>query len=213
MTDASSVHLDAEALIELYFELEDDDERDIVLGKLEAIDTPLVTEFWRTAAAEDDDELVRARALANLARRGDAEAKDALHALVDGPDDTVVFEEALRSLALLGGQPYYATLEALWRDETRSADERRIAMTVMESVDPARALEAFAAFIDGLGDAATFPDDQVEVVMLAFVRHERDERARLHGLLKRLTASSVGMDIEERDELLGMIREGIDLLG
>ena len=212
MTDSEPTDLDARALIELYFESDDDDERDVLLGKLEAMDLPVVTEFFRAAATEDDDELIQVRALAVLARRGDAEATEALRQIAHDPDDMLVFEEALRGMATVFGTPYFETLVDIWRGE-HSPDERRVAMVVMESLDAPRTLQLYHETIATLGDAAKFPDDQVEAMMLAFVRHEDYAALPLLGaMLERLTASSAGMDEDERDELLGMVREGIDLL-
>jgi HEAT repeat protein len=213
MTDEISDDLDAEALIELYFELEAEDEREVVLDKLEAFDLPMVTEFWRAAAHEDDDELVRVRALTVLAKRGDAEALADLKAAIEDPDDTIVFEEALQAAAAIEGGAFFPAVEAIWRDESRDADERRAAMTVMEIIDAEKTVRAFDAFVTTLGDAATFPDDQMEMVLLAYLRAEHTAALPLlEAMLERLTTSSRGMDEDERDELLGMVREGIELL-
>ena len=213
MTDEVPNDLDAEALIELYFELEDEDEREVVLDKLETFDLPMVIEFWRAAAHEDDDELVRVRALSVLAKRGDSEALAGLMATIEDPDDIIVFEEALQAVAAIQGAAFFPAVEAIWRDESRDADERRAAMTVMESVDPEKTVQAFDAFVLTLGEAATFPDDQVEVVLLAYLRAEHVAAVPLlESMLERLAASSRDMDEDERDELLGMVREGIDLL-
>jgi hypothetical protein len=213
MSDEVPNDLDAEALIELYFELEDEDEREVVLDKLAAFDLPMVVEFWRAAAHEDDDELVRIRALLVLAKRGDAEALSGLKATIEDPDDIIVFEEALQAVAAIEGSAFFSTVETIWRDDSRDADERRAAMTVMESVDLEKTLQAFDAFVATLGDAASFPDDQIEVVLLAYLRAEHVAAVPLlETMLDRLDASSRGMDDDERDELLGMVREGIDLL-
>ena len=206
--------IDARALIELYFELETDEERDVVIDKLTALDHPLVTEFFRTAAGEDDDELVRVRALVALTIRGDQAATAALDALVAAPDDLLAFDVALASLARLRGPAFYETLTSIWRDENRGADERRSAMIAMEHLDAPRALADFLSAIATMGDAATLPDDQLEIMILAFVRHEHPEaRAALTALLSRLRATSAKMDEDERDEMLGMVQEGLDLLG
>lgn len=213
MTDQPLDDLDAEALIELYFELDQEDEREVVLEKLETIELPMVAEFWRAAAHEDDDELVQVRALAWLAKRGDAEALAALKLTIEDPDDLIVFEEALAAVATVQGEAFFPELEAMWRDDTRDADERRAAMTVMETIDLPKTLGLFDAFIAGLGDASAFPDDQVEVIFLAYLRAEHTAALPvLEAMLTRLEQSSQGMDEDERDELLGMVREGIDLL-
>ena len=213
VTDQPLDDLDAEALIELYFELDDEDEREVVLAKLEGIELPMVTEFWRAAAHDDDDELVQVRAMAWLAKRGDAEALAGLMATIEDPDDLIVFEEALAAVATVEGAAFFPRLEQMWRDETRDADERRTAMTVMETIDAPRTLTLFDDFVSGLGDAAAFPDDQVEVILLAYLRAEHTAALPLlEAMLTRLEESSRGMDEDERDELLGMVREGIDLL-
>lgn len=211
-TDQTAV--DARALIELYFEVEGDDERDVVIDKLTALDHPLVTEFFRAASEEDDDELVRVRALVALTIRGDATASQRLDALIAEPDDLLAFDVALASLARLRGPTFYETLRTIWRDDDRGADEKRSAMVAMEQLDAQRALSDFSSAIASFGDAASLPDDQLEVIILAFVRHEHaGARPELEMLLERLRASSATIDPEERDEMLGMVQEGIDLLG
>lgn len=210
----SQATIDARALIELYFDLEDDDERDVILDKLTGLDHPLVTEFFEAAADEDDDELVRVRALVALTIRGDAGAIAKLDALIAEPDDLIAFDVALASLARLRGPAFYVTLTSIWQDENRSADERRSAMVAMEHLDAPRALADFLSAIATFGDAAKLPDDQLEVMLLAFVRHEHiAAKEPLKGLLARLQVSSASMDEDERDEMLGMVQEGIDLLG
>lgn len=213
MTDDVSSDLDAEALIELYFELDDEEQRNVVLEKLEAVDSPMVRDFWRAAAHEDDDELVQVRALAALAKHGDADALNGLMLTIEDPEDLIVFDVALQAVAAIQGPAFFPTLEAIWRDEARDSDERRSAMNVMEAIDVDRTMALFDAFIAGLGDVTTFPDDQVEVVLLAYLRADHTAALPLlEAMLARLAESSKAMDEDERDELLGMVREGIDLL-
>ena len=67
--------------------------------------------------------------------------------------------------------------------------------------------------MSSLGEADAFPDDQVELVLLAYVRAEHTAAIPLlEAMLARLASSTQGMDEDERDELLGMVREGIELL-
>ena len=83
---------------------------------------------------------------------------------------------------------YFETLAQIWRSD-RSPDERRVAMVLMEQLDAPRTLQLYRDFIATLGDVAQFPDDQVEVMMLAFVRHEDTGAVgSLEGLLERLAA-------------------------
>ncbi|MBC7794703.1 MAG: hypothetical protein H7Z43_13445 [Clostridia bacterium] len=184
-----------------------------MLDKLTALDDPLVTEFFRAAADEDDDELVRVRALVALTIRGDAEATRALDTLIAGPDDLLAFDVALASLARLRGPSFYGTLTSIWRDEDRGADEKRSAMIAMEQLDAPRALQDFASAIASFGEVDSLPDDQLEMMILAFVRYDHAPgRAALEALRERLRASAASLDADQSDEMLGMVQEGIDLL-
>lgn len=209
--DSDDSFVDAATLIELYFELEDPDERDAVFDKLAAIRVPIVDDFLRAMMEEDEDEYARAAAAAELARRGDQAGLAFLEANLNDPDDFFLFEHAVRTLAQLRGPDSYEAFAAIWRNPERDADERREAMIGMETASPERALPDFAAFIDSLHDVHALPDDQVEAAIMAFLRHSYAEAIPvLEGLRERVRGAQI--DEEEREELVGLVQEGVDLL-
>jgi hypothetical protein len=202
---------EAATLIDLYFELEDSTERDVLFDQIVALSQPVVTEFLRTMMEHDEDDYVRAAAAAELARRGSPEGLAALEADLAEPEELYFFEHAVQVLSELKGPAFYDTIEALWRDPERDADLRREAMVGMEISDPARAMADFLGLIDSVTDVSHMPDDQIEVAMLAFVRHEHVAAlAALQGLRQRIAATE--MDADERAELVAFVQEGIDLL-
>lgn len=203
---------EAESLIELFFELDDPEERDVVIEKLAAFDDTMVTEFFRAVADEDDDPYLRAAAWAELARRGVPEGIAALEKHLADPDEPYFFEHAVQSLAVARGPAFYDTLLAISRDPERDGTLQRIATEWLEEVDSDRALIDFERFVDELDDFESVNDDLLEVILLAFVRHDRlGAKARVEALRQRVLASSVADD--ERDELVGMCDETLALLG
>jgi hypothetical protein len=202
---------EAATLIDLYFELEDAIERDVLFDQIVALSQPIVTEFLRTMMEHDEDDYVRAAAAAELARRGSPDGLAALEADLVEPEELYFFEHAMQVLSELKGPAFYDTIEALWRDPERDADLRREAMVGMETSDPARAMADFVGLIESVTDVSHMPDDQIEVAMLAFVRHEHVAAlAALQGLRQRIAATE--MDADERAELVAFVQEGIDLL-
>jgi hypothetical protein len=159
----------------------------------------------------DEDDYVRAAAAAELARRGLADGLAALEADLTEPEELYFFEHAVQVLAELKGPTFFDTIQAIWRDLERDADERREAMVGMEVSDPARAMTAFVELVDGTTDESHMPDDQIEVAMLAFVRQEHMAAIpALESLRQRIAATE--MDADERAELVAFVQEGIDLL-
>ena len=202
---------EAKALIDVYFELEEPTERDVLFEQIVAIDLPIVTEFLRTMMEHDEDEYVRAAAAAELARRGLAEGVAALEADLEEPEELYFFEHAMQVLAELRGPAFYDTALRIWRDSERDADLRREAMVGMEGADPTRAMADFTQFVNDVKDITSLPDDQIEVAIMAFVRQEHVAAIpALKGLKARVTATD--MDPEERAELEAFVQEGIDLL-
>jgi len=118
---------------------------------------------------------------------------------------------ALQTFVELKGPAFYDTAAALWRDAERDPDERREAMLAMEGADPARAMADFTAFISDIRDIGALPDDQIELAMLAFVRHQHVAALPVLAELEKRVAAAP-LDPEERDELEAFVREGIDLL-
>ena len=203
---------EARELIAVYFELEEPTERDVLFEKLIALDVPAVADFLRAMMEEDDDEFVRAAATSELARRGVPEAISALEADLTEPAEFFFFANAVETLADIRGPGFYDTLAAIFRDPARDADERRQAMLGMESVDTPRALADFVTFVAEQHDLAAMSDDQVEVAMLAFARHNYQEaRPALVALHARIAVAS-DLDSDSREELVGFVQEGIDLL-
>jgi len=202
---------EAAELIEVYFELEEPAERDALFDQIATIRAPVVTEFLRAMMAQDEDEYVRAAAAGELARRGDGPAIAALEADLDDADESFFFEHAVQVLGEVRGKHFYDTLAHIWRDPERDADQRREAMLGMEVADAPRALADFVAFLDGITDVESMPDDQVELAMLAFVRAGHTAAAPvLERLRDRVAQSRLAED--ERRELAGMIEEGLALL-
>lgn len=210
--ESSDPGADAEAaeLIAVYFELEEPVERDALFNRISGNPSPLVTDFLRAMMHEDEDEYVRAAAAAELARRGVAEGFAALEADLEEPEELYFFEHSMQTLSELKGLAFYETAAAIWKNSERDADERREAMIGMETSDPTRALADFQAFIEAT-DIQAMADDQIEVAMLAFVRHGYHQASEaLAGLRQRIAAAP--LDADERAELEGFVQEGIDLL-
>ncbi len=208
---AADVEREAAELIEVYFELEEPAERDVVFDKLSDLRLPVVDDFFRAMMEADEDEYVRAAAAAELARRGDADAQRLLEADLEDPEEPFFFTHALQTLAEVRGKPFYETLLGLWKNPERDADERREAMLGLEAADAERALGEFVRFVEAQTDVVGMPDDQIEVAMMAFVRHQYTAARRpLEALRSRIAAA--GIDPEERQELVEFVTEGIDLL-
>jgi hypothetical protein len=162
---------EAQELIDVYFELEEPSERDVVFDKIVALEMPIATAFLRAMMDEDDDELVRASAAAALATHGIPEAVARLEADLVEPEELFFFENAIAALAAIRGPAFYNAMRSIWLDQARDADERRHAMLATESVDAPRALAELESFVKGQRDMAALPDDQIELPILAFVRH------------------------------------------
>ncbi len=206
-----AVEEDVADLLEVYFELETPEERDALFDRISTSHTPLVDAFLRVMMAEDEDDYMRSAAAGELARRGDAEAITLIEADLDEPDELFFFEHAMEVLSELRGESFYDALSKIWHDPDRDADQRRAAMVGMEQIHAGRALTDFCAFVDGMHDVDALPDDQLEVAMAAFARHEHVEAVRhLEALRARILAAS--LDEDQRHELAGFVQEGIALL-
>jgi HEAT repeat protein len=199
-------------LIDVYFELEGPQERDALFDQLVQIPSPLVNDFLRVMMHQDEDEYVRAAAAAELARRGVADGIQALMHDLDDPEEPFFFEQAVQVLCEVLGSDFYDTLVALWRDTNRDAGERCEAMLGLESIDPQRALGDFVIFLDGIDDVTAMEDDQVEVAMMAFVRHGYDRARPSLERLEQTVRAAPNLDVGERAELLAFVQEGIALL-
>jgi HEAT repeat protein len=208
---ASPSDEDVAVMIETYFELESPIERDALFDQLAAISHPQLDAFLRTMMTTDEDEYLRSAAAAELAKRGDAAAIAVIEADLEDPQEPHFFEQAIEVLSQVRGRAFYTTLTQIWQDPDRDADQRRIAMVAMESLDAEQALTDFVNAIDATTDISTMADDLIEGAMLAFVRHAyRPAEHSLSNLRDRIAAAP--LDEEERAELIGFIQEGLDLL-
>ncbi len=209
--EAPLVDQELQALFEAYFDLEEAAARDVVFEKIVALKAPAVTEFLRAVLEHDEDEMARAGAAAELAHRHDAAGMAALEEALADRDDTELFTHALQVLADVLGPAFYERAKGFWQDDDCDAELKHEALLAMESTDTTRALADFTTFIAGLHDLNALPDDQLEVMMLAFVRHGyRDAVPVLEALKTRLTQGIA--DADERDELTAFVGEGIALL-
>ncbi|HET6347320.1 MAG TPA: HEAT repeat domain-containing protein [Myxococcota bacterium] len=202
----------ATELVELYFQLEEPDERDAVFEQLAALDSPVVTEFFEAMMDRDEDEFMRNAAAVELARRGHGGALAVLEEELRNPTELLFFEQAVQVLVEVRGASMYEPLRALWESPDRDPAERRELMVGMELADPLRAMEDFAGFITRIEDPRNLPDDQLEVAMMAFGRQGYTQvRPALEALKSRILAASF-TDPDEQTELAAFVQEGIDLL-
>lgn len=202
---------DAAALIEVYFDLEVPEERDVLMRRLVEMKLPVVTEFLKTMMHEDEDDYVRAEAAAELARRREPEGLEAIEADFDDPEEPFFFENAMKALCDIRGVGFYGTLRAMWLDPECDGDKRRDVMLGMEDLDLNRALDDFIGFVESTTDINEMLDDQIEVAMMTFIRHDHQEAIpALEGLRTRIAGADI--DPDERVELGEFIQEGLDLL-
>ncbi|MBT6491135.1 MAG: hypothetical protein HOK97_15295, partial [Deltaproteobacteria bacterium] len=94
---------DAEALIAIYFDLEEPEERDEVFDQLTSHRVPMVDNFFAEMASHDDDAYVRAAATAELFKRGHEEYLPAIESDLVDPQELFFFATALHSLAEVRG--------------------------------------------------------------------------------------------------------------
>lgn len=202
---------DTITLIEVYFDTEEPAERDALLEELCRIKLPVVTEFFKAVLVEDEDDYVRATVAAELARRGEKEGLEAIEADLEDPEEPFFFENALKTLCEIRGVGFYDTLKSMWQDPECDGDKRRDVMLGMEMLDLNRALTDFVGMIEATVDIDTMQDDQIEVAMMAFLRHNyREALPALQGLKSRILQAA--LDPEEQQELAEFVQEGIDLL-
>jgi hypothetical protein len=200
-----------ELLIDVFFELEDPLEREALLDELSKDQSDVTGEFYEAVFDCDEDDYIRALAGAELALRGHPRAQKSLMEDFEDPDEHFFFVLAMRTLCRLKGIEFYPVLREVWNDPLCDGDRRSAAMGGMELLDSARALEDFIDFINNIVSAHDFPDDQVEIAMATFIRHDYHRAgAVLTELQNRVLGSQ--MDADERQELCDFINEGISLL-
>ncbi|MEO1173910.1 MAG: HEAT repeat domain-containing protein [Myxococcota bacterium] len=204
-------HAAAVELIDLYFTLEEPLERDACFDQIAALRAPVVGEFMRATMQGDDDEYVRAAAAAELTRRGDPEARAALEADLQDPENLDFYTNALQTLAEVDGDAFYPRLLKMWRDDELDSELALEVLAVMEQTAPQRAVEDFAEAITAIQSPEQFRDDQFESMTMAFVRNSHGPAFEvLSGL--RTRAEAFTMDKDEHRELLEFIDEGLALL-
>ncbi|MCK5689310.1 HEAT repeat domain-containing protein [Myxococcota bacterium] len=198
-------------LIEVYFEMEEPIERDTLFDEIIQTDSPLVTKFLETMLSVDEDDVVQASAAAVLAERGHAQALERLREDLRDPGDEFFFTNAVTGLSAAIGPTFYDELKEIWQMPERDSDQRQEAMLGMEILDPPRAMIDFTAYLDSITDIDTMADDEVELVMMVFVRNEYTKAIiSIENLAKRVSASS--LDLDEKTELVHFLLEGSELL-
>lgn len=202
----------ASELIDLYFDLEEPLECDVVFERLIALASPIVDDFLLAMVANDEDEFMRFAAAAELCRRGHAEATDYIEAELHQSTDDYFFEQAVRTLTEVRGAAFFPTLMGIWQDPGRDAAARREAMVNLEFCDTPRAMVELVAFVDSLTDPTALPDDQLEIAMAAFTRHGHTVAIGPLTALRQRILEAVFDDPAEQKELAALVQEGIDLL-
>jgi len=202
----------AEPLIDLYFELEDPNERDALLERLAGIKAPVVDEFFTAVLEDDEDDYTRAEAAAFLAKRGDPRGVEILEADLAEAAEPFLVENAIKTLTAIRGEGFYDPLVALWQDPQTPSDVREQAMWALESIAPERALADFQRRIESMTTVADVDDDELEAIILAFVRHEHAPAAAALQTLAQRLAQAPG-DPEIIEDLIGTVEEGRRLLG
>ncbi len=210
--DPEAYDEEAWALAELYFELEVPQERDALVERLASNPSSIATEFFVAMMHEDEEDSMRAIAAAEAGRRGVAEAIGLLEDHLEEPEEHFFFQVSIRALAEIQGQAFYPRLLDLWLDPERDADQRVEAMLGMELLDVERALKDFMTLVQETKSAETMLDDQIEFAMVAFARHQYDAGIPALEDLALVVKSARTIDVDERQELLEFLREGIDLI-
>lgn len=202
----------AKNLINVYFDTEKPEERDLIINQLLTINRPIVKEFLRSMMSEDEDEFMRSTAAVALAQDGDAEAITKLEKDLTAPEESVFFANAIDGLMASKGAALYDTLKKIWRDSTYDTQIQRQAMFGMEKVDAPRALTDFVAFINEQQNLENLADDQLEVAILIFYRHEHTSGLKALQTLSQRIEQVDYIEDYIREDLLGLLQEGIELL-
>jgi hypothetical protein len=197
-------------LIDLFFELEDPLEHEALLGRICAIETELVADFLRALLMEEQDEVLRLIAAAELARRGDAEGASFLDGwLEDGDADE--FATAIEVLVDLRGPAMFPRLLALWRGGTLDGEQTREVMLAMLAADPHPALTAFVERIEAMHSPDAVRDEEVEAAAIAFARQDyAPGQAALRALSVR--ARAWPMDEDEAFEIHDLLQRVLAVL-
>ncbi|MBN1962132.1 MAG: HEAT repeat domain-containing protein [Deltaproteobacteria bacterium] len=202
----------ASDLIEVYFQSEEPEERDLIFDRLLTIDSPIVNEFLRAMMLEDEDDFMRSTAAVALAQNGDADAIAKLEEDLVSAEDSVFFANAIDGLSVVKGPEFYDTLKQMWQDPSRDADMQRQAMFGMDKVDSLKALDDFVTFINQIQDLNLLAEDQLEVAIMIFTRHEYKPGLQTLQVLHQRIDKAPELDDYAREGLLELVQEGINLL-
>jgi hypothetical protein len=209
--EATVLDVAAEELVELYFVLEEPGERDNVFDRLMDIQSPVVMQFLTSMMQNDEDEFMRVCAAAELARRGNDAGVNALEKELREPSDSQIFAMAVDVLIELRGAGVYDLLQAIWSNPSYDNDERVEAMLGMEDANPPRAMDDFVKYIESIRDMRTVSEDQLETVLAAFARSgHMAAKPALEALRERVLKGD--MEEDERANIVGMIKEGLELI-
>ena len=211
--DASEADdLDALTTIELFFEVDDPIERDLLVEQLSANPSGHAREFFRSAMIQDPDPYIQSQAAEALLRRGDPEATRFFYDVLADPEDLPLLNHAIQLLSHVQGESFFDVLVSLWQDEERSLEEHREALHGLEALAPERALELFGEYVRSVPNAHQLADDELALMLVIFVRHEYSQIIPdLQALLERITATP---DIapEDIELIVEEIESAIELL-
>ena len=207
MASADDPPPDLEALTEVYFGLEDPEERDAFLELLRPRQGPEIDAFLAAMMQHDEDAPMRLGAAEILARRGNPAAQAYLTAQLQAPSDLLALRQAIEVCVEREQAAAYPTLAAIWEDDRRPWDERQEALHGMEQADPARTLTALRDWCAALPARADLPEARLEAAMLCFARHGHSAAvAPLRALQQRLRALPAATDLVALiDEALALI--------
>lgn len=201
---------DAEALIAIYFEMEEPEERDTVFDQLTAHVGPMVDSFFAEMASHDDDAYVRAAATAELFRRGHEQHLPALESDLIDPQELFFFGTALHSLADVRGSELYPDLVQMLADPNRDPEHQQDIMLAMETVAPDQAVRHFAALLSGWQQVEQIDDMFVEHASLAFAR--QSHAAGHQVLLKVLkVVEQSNLEAIDKEELVELLTEALSV--
>lgn len=207
----SDEEIDIANLIEIYFELEEPEERDALFDQITEIDSPLVDAFLESMFQEDNDSYVRSSAAAKLAGRGHPEAVALLERDLRDPQELFFFAQASQILGVIIGPSFYDTLVPIWNDDHQSPEIRQEALLGMENANPQATCAVAQAFLNTIDSVENFPEEKIEMMALIFARN--NFTAGIQSLERIVTlVQTSALSSEEKQEHLGFLREALDLL-
>lgn len=166
-------------LIDLFFDTEDPEERDVLCDALALRADKTALSFFVAMLEQDEDPYLQVAAAAALLPHSAYEAAARAHllgVLAQGADE-VLFEEALAALLLTPSAELYDALQALGADEGRDLFERRLARVAMEQLDAARTVQAARALLRDEQAFMREPLDLAALALAALVRSGTQEDA------------------------------------